>query len=459
MKRQPFAAAIGLLLCGCATVSPVKPVGDVSALVASRAGVSPKWTPDAATAAAVRGEVASLLAAGLTRQTAVRVAFLQNPALQAAFEDVGISQADLSQAARVANPELGAFARFGGNLSGANTEFSILQNVFDLFLRGPRRGIAEVDLARTKAVVAHEMLALAANVKTAFAALQADQELVARLRVIEEVAQTAADFAAKQHEAGTLGDLEFESHQALYRASRVDVVSMEATVRGDRERVNRLLGLWGNDTSWAIAEALPPLPPVEIDATGLESLAMRQRQDLAAARLGVDLVGRALALKRKTRFFPAGVHAGINTEKEAGGGPRVTGPEIALQLPVFDTGKASVARLEAEHRRAQRLLEAAAINARSEVREARDRMIASRDLARYYATTLVPQRQRILDLALRRYNAMLLGAYDVLLAKGEHVKTERAHVEAWRDYWIARADLERAVGGSLGEGNADGGSR
>jgi cobalt-zinc-cadmium efflux system outer membrane protein len=76
-------------------------------------------------------------------------------------------------------------------------------------------------------------------------------------------------------------------------------------------------------------------------------------------------------------------------------------------------------------------------------------MLAARDLALYYRRVLLPQRQRILALTLQHYNAMFKGAYDLLLAKQAEVETEKAHLEAWRGYWIARARLERALGGAL----------
>ena len=76
-------------------------------------------------------------------------------------------------------------------------------------------------------------------------------------------------------------------------------------------------------------------------------------------------------------------------------------------------------------------------------------MLAARDLATYYRETLLPQRVRILDLTLRYYNMMFRGAFDLLLAKQGEVEAEKAHLEAWRDYWIARAELERALGGAL----------
>jgi outer membrane protein, heavy metal efflux system len=44
---------------------------------------------------------------------------------------------------------------------------------------------------------------------------------------------------------------------------------------------------------------------------------------------------------------------------------------------------------------------------------------------------------------------MFKGAYDLLLAKQAEVEAEKANLNAWRDYWIARARLERALGGAL----------
>jgi cobalt-zinc-cadmium efflux system outer membrane protein len=443
-----MAVATATLLGGCASVNPRPAFDDVRKTVADRSKARPEWSRTGPEASAAERAVASLLAAPLTAGVAVQVAFLNNPALQATFEEIGISQADLAQAARVANPEISGFVRFPSEGSGRNTEFSLLQDVFDLFIQPLRSRVAAAALEQTKLRIANEVLGIAAEVKEAFFTLQARQQLVERLTLIRDLTETAAEFARTQFDAGTIGELEMESRTVIHRESKVEVALAEADVRADRERLNRLLGLWGPQTAWTVAGPLPEIPAAEIPLAGLERVAVTNRQDLQAARWGVDLVGRALALRRKTRFFPVGIHAGINTEKEVTG-ERVTGPELALQLPIFDTGKASIARLEAEHRRAQRQLEALAVNARSEVREERDRMLAARELALYYGRVLLPQRQRILSLTLQHYNAMFKGAYDLLLAKQAEVETEEAYLDAWRGYWIARARLERALGGSL----------
>jgi len=159
-------------------------------------------------------------------------------------------------------------------------------------------------------------------------------------------------------------------------------------------------------------------------------------------------VGRALALKQRTRYFPVGIEVGVQHEKDTAG-QRVTGPSLGLKLPIFDTGKASIARLKAEYERAQRQLEGLAINTRSEVREARDAMLAAREVKERYETVLLPQRVRILEETTLHSNMMLKGAYDLLLAKQAEVSAERGYIASWREYWIARTELERAVGGRL----------
>ena len=55
----------------------------------------------------------------------------------------------------------------------------------------------------------------------------------------------------------------------------------------------------------------------------------------------------------------------------------------------------------------------------------------------------------VVTLSQEQYNAMLLGAHPLLLAKQNEVNAYREFIESLRDYWTARADLERATGGSV----------
>ncbi len=465
MKRLLLAVGASAVLSGCASVNPRPAFTDVETSVSDRTGHHPTWARTPTEGQQTEQSVRELLKDELTVEAAVRIALANNPSLQATFEEIGVAQADLAQAGLVKNPEFDGFLRFPKGLpSGNNVELGLLQDVLDILTMPLRKKIGSAQLEQTKLRVGSGVLALIAEVKTAYFTLQAAQQLVTRLELIMEVNRAAAEFAQKQHEAGTLNDLDLATHRATYDQAKVDVAIESTQVRADRERLNRLLGLWGSDTSWKIAKQLPEIADDDIPLEGLESLAISQRLDVAAARWRVDVVGRALALKRGTRYFPVGIDVGVQTERDSSG-QRVTGPSLALQLPIFDTGKASIARLEAQHRQVQRQLEALAINARSEVREGRDLVLATRGLARYYGRVLLPERVQILDLTLKHHNMMLKGTYDLLLAKQSEVATERAYIEAWRDYWIARTQLERAVGGRLDAGvqppavSNEGGSR
>jgi cobalt-zinc-cadmium efflux system outer membrane protein len=393
--------------------------------------------------------VQTLLRRELTAERAVQVALLNNRELQERFEEIGIAQADVIQAGLISNPNFAGSFRFPDRSpSGTNIEYSIAQNLLDLLVLPLRKRIAAAQLAQTETHVADEVLKLAAEVKIAFYNMQARQQLLDRLRVISETNETAAEFTKRLHDAGNTSDLELANQQGSYEQSRLEVAQTELQVRRDRERLNRLLGLWGANTNWMVGDHLPELPGSEGSLQNLESRAIGQRLDLQAARMQLDLIGQSLALRTKTRYLPAGMKIGVDTEREPDG-QRVAGPILDLELPIFNQGQGEIAKLTAQYRQAQRELEALAVNVRSEVREARDQLIAARDLTSYIGKRLLPTQQKALNLTLQQYNFMLKGVYDLLLAKQNEVAAERSYIEAWRDYWIARAELERAVGGTL----------
>ncbi len=437
-----------LAACG-ARVDPRPAFADLSKTIGSRSGARPGWARTPEETEALEQRVRELIGAELTVEAAVQIALINNRSLQADFEDLAVAQADLAQAGLVRNPEFHFSARFPDvPPSPANLEFALGIDLLDFLVLPARKKIALADFEATRLRLGAEMLDLVAEVKSAFYTLAAQTELVGRLEVVSEINEAARELAQRQFEAGTIGELDLANHDAVYQQSRIELAKARLGERVERERLNRLLGLWGPDASWTARRGLPPLPAEEVPVQQLESHAMRERLDLEAARWTVNLFARALALKKKTRFFPVGIEVGVDGERETEG-QWITGPTLALQIPIFDTGKADVARLEAQLLQAQRRREALAVEARSRVREARDLMLAARDLATFYHQHVIPQRERIVDLTLRQYNMMLKGAYDLLAAKENAVGDERAYLEAWRDYWIARAELERAVGGQL----------
>ena len=86
---------------------------------------------------------------------------------------------------------------------------------------------------------------------------------------------------------------------------------------------------------------------------------------------------------------------------------------------------------------------------RSQIRELGDELVARRQIARSYQEEFLPIQRRILNDSLAQYNAMQISDFQLFATKGEEERTEREYVEAVRDYWITRTELEEAVGGNL----------
>ena len=130
-------------------------------------------------------------------------------------------------------------------------------------------------------------------------------------------------------------------------------------------------------------------------------------------------------------------------------GTRTLGPGVEVPLPIFNQGQPALASAQARLRQSQRRYAALAVEVRAEVRRARSRMAAARDRAEYYRRVIVPIRRQIVEQTQLQYNAMLVGIFQLLQAKRDEIDAGREYVEALTDYWVARSELARAVGGRL----------
>jgi outer membrane protein, heavy metal efflux system len=126
------------------------------------------------------------------------------------------------------------------------------------------------------------------------------------------------------------------------------------------------------------------------------------------------------------------------------------GPSVAFEIPLFDQRQAQIAKLEAMMRQAENELRALAIDVRADVRAAQARVLIARGIVEEYGKIVVPIRENIVRFSQEQYDAMLLGVYQLIQAKQNEFAAYREYIEALRDYWIARSDLERAVGGRVG---------
>ncbi|HET9463686.1 MAG TPA: RND transporter, partial [Thiobacillus sp.] len=111
MNTMPFPArALALavvsaaLLGGCASFSPDGGFDAVQSATRSQIEKDVVWARDDASRSQAQVRVDALLAQPLAADDAVQIALLNNPGLQAAFNMLGIAEADRVAAGRLPNP-------------------------------------------------------------------------------------------------------------------------------------------------------------------------------------------------------------------------------------------------------------------------------------------------------------------------------------------------------------------
>src|SRR5438445_5048622 len=428
---------------GCAHVDPNPAFRELANTVHLRTGKRVQWNRGNAEDAQAQSAVTSLLSRPLTPDSAVQVALLNNHNLQATYEELGIAQADLVEAGLLRNP----IFTFERRLPGQALEADLLKEFIDILLLPLRKRVAAAQFEAAKLRVGHEILNVAAEVRAAFYEHQGDQQLVDLRKTVAEATERSAETALHLHEAGNLKNLDLATEQASHAQAKIELAKAQSEATQSREKLNKLMGAFGEQTNWTVASRLPDLPGEEVSISQLESRAIQQRLDLAAARQEFIAQARSLGIARADAILQQ-TEIGGHYEREISGEYAV-GPSVNVPIPIFNQGQAAGARSSAKLRQSEQRYLALAADVRSDVRRARDKMLLSRRQVEYFKSTALPTRTRVTEESQLEYNAMQIGPFQLLQAKQEEVKTGAESVEALRDYWVARAELEKAVGGSL----------
>jgi outer membrane protein, heavy metal efflux system len=449
IKKLSFVFYPLLALGGCASVNPRASLPDVERLVAERGIEKVHWRGDVTADTAVDAHIRELLTENLTQDKAIQIALLNNRTLQSTFEELGVAQADLVAAGLLNNPVLDAEIRFFKGSANPTAEFGLIQNFLDIFFIPLRKRIAEAAIEGTKLRVAGAIIDLAAQVRVAFYEHQAAvQSLDMRQQVLKA---TEASYALSRNlrAAGNITELDLLNERALYEQSKLSVRSTELSVLRSRERLNILMGLWGQQTGWTIIGRLPDPPTKKPEADGLEKRAVERSLDLGAARQDLQSAAKAVGIARPLALFPDSAF-GASGEHETSGDWGF-GPAFSLPLTIFHQGQPGTEAARAALRSASEKYVALAVGLRSQVRTAYAALLGAYDEAKYYDEVLLPLRQRIVDQTLLQYNAMQIGANQLLQAKQQHIDAGDGYIQALRAYWIARTEMDQLLNGRMTE--------
>ena len=432
------------LLASCASTSIRDDVDRVEALTKVE-------LPDAVTASdvelATSQDVADLLKQPMTADTAVRIALLNNRELRGTLRDLGVERGELVQAGLLPNPTVAFDIRDPGAPGlPLQQDYYVEYELTRALLTPLRTAVAKADLEAARYHVAGSVVAVSYRARIAFFALLAAEQ---RLRIVQrglEALAAARDAAQALHDAGNIPLVDLASEIATYEDARARAAELELEALERREELQALLGVHGAETQWTLGDGFPALPEGAGADDDVERRAVTASFQLAEVRSRLEAIAKRTGLARAEGWWPdITVDGHIEQDQtlwEKGAG-------ASIRVPLFDRNQGTVARHEAEFDGLMERYQGLAIGVRSAARRSRNRLLSAFTRAKQYAQTIVPARAEVMRQTMLQYNAMQVGVFAVLQARGQELDSQLAYVETLRDYWSAKAGFDALLAGHV----------
>lgn len=441
-----LVACLPLLIEGCAVVSNEESFKDIQGAVKDRANIQVSWTREEESSLEIKKRIEELLRTPLTAEKASELALINNKRIQATYEELGVARAELIQAGLLRNPLLEVRPRFASGGGGTNVELGLSEPIFDVLFIPLRKRIAENQLESVKAAIAHEVISNISNVKKAFYELQAALQMLEVRESILSSSEASYFTAKKIHDAGNTTTLKLGNQKALFEEAKIEKLNAEGEVKERRELLSSMMGLDSSTDSWEIHSRLDIPPKESLDSKSLEDTALVKNMELISSREAIDTLRKELGLS-SSNFLSNG-EIGVSSERDIDGG-WVTGPNLLIPLPIVDQGQGYIARTTSELNKRVSNYEAMIIEKRANIRATLSQMEKARAKALLYRDEILPLRRELTEETQTRYDSMLVGVFDLLLAKQSEIQAGANYIEALKEYWIRRSELEKEVGVQL----------
>ncbi|MFN0065292.1 MAG: TolC family protein [Chlamydiales bacterium] len=382
----------------------------------------------------------------LTVDLAVQIALLNNPKIQAMFEEIGIAHADLIEAGLYSNPVFEIFFRFPDEKNLVmDIDSQIMGVLLDLFMVPLRKKVAQADLERVQFEVSQQVLDLTCRVQEVYYRLSFAQSHSANLKAITELNEAEYEIHRVQQKAGNIYQVRENEAKAAALFADIEMNESLSEIIQYRKELNQLMGFGEDVEGWRVPCTDKELPKTPDSLEVLQKRALESRFDLCALYWDLQRIARTGATKKWWAYTEAMLGAASEREPE---GSWITGPAIGGAIPIFNYGQADRARLRSFLRQRTDQYLALKIAILNEVGAAFEKQELFRKAAIEYASNILPTRSIVVNETQRLYHVMALSPFALLQIEQDFLN-QIQYMRTLRDFWIARVHLTRAVGGRL----------
>jgi cobalt-zinc-cadmium efflux system outer membrane protein len=432
-----------LLVAACASVPDDLGHSDVDQMLAER-GIQ---VPVTVSTAETEELLANLVSKPLTPESAVRIAMLNNPELEAVYAQLGFGAADVYEAGRIRNPVF-SFSLLNPSLAGEQDQLTLglAASFTDLITLKSRKRLSENVFAALKQSVGDQVLHIAAETAIAYYGYVSAQQVAALRWQTAKAAELSATLAGRYFDAGNINGRELAMERAEASEARLTALEADAEAIKARTALAGMLGL-SVAANWTAPAQLQYPDSEQEDLKALLELARNSRLDLAAARAEADVLADSLGVVNWTRWL-GDLEVGYERERETDG-ERLSGPSLAWEIPIFNTNQDQLLRANADLQIAIAEVRRLTIAVDNDVRLAHNSVNNTKARVTEYRDVLIPQRLETVDQAQREVNYMLIGVFELISLKRDEYDTYQDYLESIRNYWVSRVELSLAAGNEL----------
>jgi outer membrane protein, heavy metal efflux system len=433
-----------ILLTGCHRVQIDKEFSRVQNIAQELTGCTVYW-PEASDNHTK--SACNELASGISRNQAISIALANNLTLQADFESLGVAKADLEQAGLYQNPQADTFVwpPLRGKTVGAEVDATLF-SIADLWQVPLRKRVEQEVLEATTFRIVEAILNTVAETREAYDKILFANALLKTTKGILKENELLQKQISYYQQFGLVTDLEKHLAQVNVGLTEQQLLDCQDQLRQAYVALKRVLGHEPNPEPLTVTDTFEGFIFEVVPLEELQAWALMYRPEILSARATVKRYQHAVTLEKARVFKTVSVGA---TFKQEFDGSRGIGPLLGLEIPLFDTNYAQIAKAQFLVAQAKIALAAAHLKVKEEVQRAYIHLAILRDKIKTYKKNIIPPNEQAIAYA-KRYHSLMQITMPVLIQTQRFLlEQRRGYLYIYHEALNAWTHLERAVGKRL----------
>ncbi|KAF0248959.1 MAG: cobalt-zinc-cadmium resistance protein CzcC, partial [bacterium] len=396
---------------------------------------------------------------GISLDWVVGQALQANKELIAARQKRGILQGRRLQASLRPNPKV-EVEFLTDQLSNRKGEYDFSTTYLQPIERGGKREkrirVVDLELAQIEKEIIFQEQKLRLDILTQYANALASSEHLKLLEKLVKLNEENFQIVQVKFKEGDVAKLDLQLTEVELNRWKIQQLQAELQVKASFTQIKFLAGLQ-LETPLKLKTPFPFPMLNSLNISQLQTLALENRADLQAARIGEEIAQARIDLaqsqaktnidlfakyQEERKVEENGLGRLAMTERKIGGG-------ISFSLPLYNRNQGDIVETTASKTQASYLREQLEQKIKQEIAIALAQFLSAEQTLKLFETNILPKAQdnlKILQVAYQLGDQDLL---DVITEERRFIESQREYLAAHKEYYLSLIALEKAVGTTI----------